>query len=498
MPINFIACVANYKNRLVIGKNNDLLVKLKEDLKFFKNITTGNLSGESKNIVLMGRKTYYSIPADFRPLKNRINFVLTDDKEIIKKNKNKKTKSFDDQQPYFMTFKHFKKLYTKNPGLNVFVIGGGQIYNLFLSQIGLLSPNNLYITELNGVKFNSDDKLTYMDNFDWKYKLIGYSEKLKQNEYSYRFLRYIKNTSKYPFTDEHKYLELANNILENGNSRDDRTEVGTMSLFGSQMRFDISNGTIPLLTTKRVPFKAIITELIWMMSGNTHNKFLKEHGVHIWDGNTSREFLDKRGLEHYEEGILGPGYGFQIRHQGAKYCQSFADTRNIDTNKIGGFDQLKYVEDLLENDPFSRRIMMSYWNPIDFDKTALLPCHYSIQFYVEEINGVKYLSGMFNMRSSDVFLGLPFNIVFYSTLVHILCMKHNFKPKELIYTGGDIHIYNNHVNQVKEQIQRIPRPFPKIKLYESLRTKDWKDMKISDFELVGYFPAETIKGKMAI
>lgn len=496
MPINLIACVANYKNRFIIAKNENLLAKLKDDMAFFKNITIG----DGKNIVVMGRKTYYSIPDNFRPLKNRINFVLTNDAQFIKKNNiaNNCSSYYDDKRPYFMRFKDFKHFYEKHPQLNIFVIGGGQIYNLFLNQTGIMSPKNLYITELSGVKFNQSDNLTYMNNFDWKYQLIGYSEKIVQNQYSYRFLKYSKNVLTYPYTDEYKYLELADSILQKGNTRSDRTGVGTTSTFGSQMRFDISNGTIPLLTTKRVPFKAVITELLWMMSGNTHNKYLTDHGVHIWDGNTSREFLDKRGLEHYEEGVLGPGYGFQIRHQGAKYSQTFADTRNIDTSKIGGFDQLKYVEDLLEHDPFSRRIMMSYWNPIDFDKTALLPCHYSIQFYVEEINGEKYLSGMFNMRSSDVFLGLPFNIVFYSTLVHILCLRHNMKPKELIYSGGDIHVYKNHIDQIQEQISRTPRPFPKIELNNSLKTKDWIDMKIDDFELIGYFPCETIKGKMAV
>jgi len=496
MPINLSVCVANYKSRLVIAKNNDLLAKLKNDMSFFKNITIG----DGNNIVVMGRKTYFSIPEKFRPLKNRINFVLTNDKEFIKKNNimNNCSKYYDDNRPYFMRFVDFKKFYEKHPQVNVFVIGGGQIYNLFLNQTGILSPKNLYVTELNGVKFTDQDTLTYMDNFDWKYQLIGYSEKIIENQYSYRYLKYTKNIITYPYSDEYKYLDLANNILENGNKRSDRTGVGTISTFSSQMRFDISNGLIPLLTTKRVPFKAVITELLWMMSGNTHNKYLTDHGVHIWDGNTSREFLDKRGLEHYEEGVLGPGYGFQIRHQGAKYSQTFADTRNVDTSKIGGFDQLKYVEDLLEKDPYSRRIMMSYWNPIDFEKTALLPCHYSIQFYVEEKDGVKYLSGMFNMRSSDVFLGLPFNIVFYSTLIHILCLRHNMKPKELIYTGGDIHIYNNHIKQINQQIKRIPRPFPKIELNESLKNKDWKDMKVNDFELIGYFPADTIKAQMAV
>jgi thymidylate synthase len=503
--INLIACVANIENKLCIGKDNDLLFKLKEDMAFFKNLTKNSLDKDSKlkwNVVVMGRRTFYSIPQTNRPLENRFNFVLTNDPVLLKISNHLKN-DFENgiwiEGPYFMNIETFKKLYTKfNP--NVFVIGGSEIYNYFLSE---MNPTKLYITEVKGYKPKSSDKLVFMNNFDSKYRLIGYGEqyKCKGNDgetLTFRTLYYNYNIHKNFISEEYKYLDLAKHILEHGKERVDRTGVGTFSIFGSQMRFDITNGTIPLITTKRVPLKAIIEELLWMMTGNTHNRALQENNVHIWDGNTSRSFLDARNLSHYEEGVLGPGYGFQIRHQGASYSQTFADTRNIDTSKIGGFDQLKYVEDLLKNDPFSRRIMMNYWNPIDFDKTALIPCHYSIQFYVEEIQGERYLTGMVNMRSNDFFLGNPFNLVFYAVLIQILASRSNMKAKELIYVGGDIHIYRNHIIQIKEQLTRIPRPFPKIALNQGIKYKDWSEMKFSDVELIGYFSHPSIKAPMAI
>jgi thymidylate synthase len=234
------------------------------------------------------------------------------------------------------------------------------------------------------------------------------------------------------------------------------------------------------------------------MQGNTDAKILQRRGVHIWDGNTSREFLDGRGLQHYPEGILGAGYGWQLRHHGAEYSSELADVTTLDRSQIGGFDQLKYVEDLLKNEPFSRRIMFSYWNPSDFHKTALIPCHTQCQFYVTEDQGVRYLSCMYGMRSNDFVCGKPFNLVFYSVLTYILAKRNNMLPKEIIYTCGDCHIYSNHEEQVREQLKRTPRPFPKLKLNDSLVTKDWSEMTVDDFEIIGYFPHPKILAPMAI
>jgi len=498
--INLIACVTTFKNRLAIGRNCDLLFKLKDDLQFFKNITKDSLSKNSKldkNVVLMGRKTWFSIPQKYRPLNNRINLVLTNDRQLI--TPIPKNLDLSKSNSYFITMETFWKIYDKYTP-NVFVIGGSGIYNYFLSNRSEAFIDRIYLTEVktengNNVKFDKENEPdTFMDNPDSTFKLIGYSEKYYQDNLSYRILTY-KNTGKE--SEEKKYLDYMKYILDNGNARDDRTGTGTISVFGNQMRFDISQ-SIPLMTTKRVPFKTIVLELLWMLRGDTDAKILERKGIKIWSGNTSREFLDSRGLEHYEEGILGAGYGFQYRHFGANYSQTFGDTSKIDTGLIGGIDQLKYVEDLLKNDPFSRRIMISAWNPSDFKKTALVPCHYSIQFYVTEEKGERYLSCMFIMRSSDVFLAANFNVIFYTILTYILAKKYNMRPKEVIYISGDGHIYQNHISQVKEQLTRTRRPFPKLKLDDSIITKQWNEITEDDFELIGYHPNEAIKAPMAI
>ena len=296
---------------------------------------------------------------------------------------------------------------------------------------------------------------------------------------------------------EQGYLKLLSKIVRFGNTRPDRTETGTLSLFGEQLRFDIRD-SIPLLTTKRVPFRIIVEELLWFLRGDTHNNVLKEKNIHIWDGNTSREFLDSRGLIDYEEGVLGKGYGWQIRHQGAPYDQKYADTRNVDRSLIGGFDQLEYIVNLLKTDPFSRRIMMSYWNPSDFGETSLVPCHISCQFYVEEIEGKRYLSSHLYQRSNDVFLGTPFNICSYSILTYILAKNCDMIPKDFILSMGDVHIYSTHMEQVKTQLSRDPKPFPQLVVHDSIQDKDWHDMTVNDFTLVDYASHPPIQAPMAV
>lgn len=493
MPISLIASVVKYRNQLVIGKDNELLVKLKKDLEFFKNITSNKTNQDLSNIVLMGRNTYYSIPTNFRPLKNRLNFVLSNDPVYLKKYPlPKHLKDFSTERVYFLTLLQFQHFY-QNFNPNVFVIGGGQIYNLFLNNRDF-SIEKLYITEVNGYKLKDDSNLITMNHFDYRYKLVSYSEKYTQENLSYRILSYkFVNQG----TEEYKYLDVMSHILRNGNKRINRTGINTISIFGNQINFDISQN-IPLMTTKSIPFKTIVEELLWMLRGDTDAKILEKKGIKIWSSNTSREFLDKQNLQNYPVGVLGAGYGFQWRHFGAKYSPSFADTSKCDTSKIGGVDQIKYIQDLLQNDPFSRRIMLSAWNPSDFKNTALVPCHYSIQFYVTEEKGERYLSCMFIMRSSDFDTAACYNCTAYSLLTYILAKKYNFKPKELIFISGDTHIYDNHINQVKEQLSRTPRSFPKIELNNSIITKDWKDITVDDFELIGYFPEKYIPIKMAI
>lgn len=504
MPITLCCSVVHYKNRLAIGKNNTLLVKLKDDFAFLKNITTNSRSKDSKldkNVIIMGRKTWFSISREKRPLKDRISIVLTNDPSLLKISPYEPTffnKDLD-KNVYFMKWEQFLHFYTIT-NANVFVIGGGQIYNLFLNErINTnVKPTKVYLTEVYNYKMENDvEPDTFFEPLTSNYRLIGFSELKRDHGFNvdYRILEYRYSNNS--ITDEAKYLNLAKYILNNGNERCDRTGVGTISSFSHYVDFDISQG-IPLLTTKRIPWKSCIEELLWFIRGDTDAKILQRKGVKIWDGNTSREFLDSRGLHHYDTGILGPGYGWQMRFFGAKYSQAFADTSTVDISKIGGFDQIEYIINELKKNPFSRRIMMCYWNPPDFHKTALIPCHMSCQFYVTERNGERYLSCHFNMRSNDLFLGNPFNILSYTVLTYIIAMKCNMKPDRLIYTGGDVHIYKNHINQIKEQLSRPTRSLPHLILNNSIQDKEIKDITIDDFSVVGYFPHPSIKAQMAV
>ena len=487
--INIIASVVQYKNRLAIGRDNKLLFRFVDDMNFFRTTTIGNYP-ITTNVVLMGYNTYLSIG---NPLENRINIVLTNKTELYNI---MSPIPLESDRVYFMDIYTFWEIYYAFQP-NVFVIGGSQIYDLFITRAKNIYLTNIKSNDNKDVRFDIDKQPNvFLNTFPSKFKLKTVSEKhySKNNMYSFRFLHYEEGIGR---SDEYNYVNLLKDILSLGNTRDDRTQTGTISIFGTQLRFDISE-TIPLMTLKQIPFRIILEELLWFCRGDTDSKILQNKNVHIWDGNTSRAFLDKQGLTDYEEGILGPGYGFQWRHQGAEYKQEYADTSKIDPSLIGGFDQLRHVEELLKNDPFSRRIVISAWNPSDFSKTALVPCHILLQFYVEEIRGQKYLSCQFYMRSNDVFLANVFNVVSYTVLTYILALKCNMKPKEIIYTCGDAHIYLNHLEQVKELINRRPRPFPKLILNDSLKTKDWNEMEEADFELVGYFPHAPITAKMAI
>ena len=506
MTINAIASVINYKNKLAIGINNSLVVSLKNDLLFFKNITSNNITSNNistnskinRNVVLMGRKTWFSISNDKRPLANRINLVLTNDKELLKTSPYKKGCKLDKlKNHYFITWDDFLDFY-KRTCANVFVIGGAEIYNLFFNNLNTaLNPSKVYLTEVYDYKVeNNMEPNVFIEPLSQNYKLISVSDKKHDHLYNvhYRFLQY-KYVPGY-ITDEYKYINLIKYIFSNGNERLDRTGVGTLSSFGHRMEFDISQ-TIPLLTTRKVAWKAIVEELLFFCRGDTDASVLKNRGVKIWDGNTSREFLDARGLHNYKSGIMGPMYGWMWRFYGAKYSQAFADTSNIDTQKIGGFDQLAHVENLLKTDPFSRRIYITNLNPSQTANMVLETCHVYLQFYVEQRGNQKYLSGYFTMRSSDS-LAWCYNIISYSILIYILALRCNMKPCKIIYNSVDCHIYKNHFSQLQEQLKRTPRSLPMLILDPSLKHKDWSEMQFNDFDLVGYFPHPIIKMPMAV
>lgn len=267
------------------------------------------------------------------------------------------------------------------------------------------------------------------------------------------------------FSEMKQYLDLLDHVLKNGVRKNDRTGTGTISVFGYQMRFDLSKG-FPLLTTKKLHFKSIVYELLWFIRGDTNIKFLIDNGVRIWD-----EWADA-------EGNLGPIYGYQWRSWSAP------DGRKI--------DQLMNVIESIKKNPDSRRHIVSAWNVGDLDRMALPPCHVLFQFYVAEGK----LSCQLYQRSCDIFLGVPFNIASYALLTMMVAHVTGLAPGEFIHTLGDAHIYLNHIEQVKLQLTRQPYPLPEVRLNRDVR--DIRDFRYEDIELVNYVAHPHIKGEISV
>ena len=264
---------------------------------------------------------------------------------------------------------------------------------------------------------------------------------------------------------EQQYLDLLKYILENGQKKDDRTGVGTLSVFGTQMRFNLQEG-FPLITTKKLHVKSIIHELLWFLKGETNIKYLKENGVTIWD-----EWAD-------ENGELGPVYGYQWR--------KWQDYNG------GHIDQIQNIIDEIKTNPNSRRLVVSAWNVAQLKEMRLPPCHILFQFYV--LDGK--LSLQVYQRSADIFLGVPFDIASYSFLLMMVAQVTNLTPYELIYIFGDTHLYLNHIEQAKLQLTREPRPLPKV--YLNPEIKNINDFKYEDFIIEGYNPHPRIKADVAV
>lgn len=274
------------------------------------------------------------------------------------------------------------------------------------------------------------------------------------------------------------YLQLLKKVIEEGEERKTRNST-TRSIFGETLEFDITN-EFPLLTTKRVFWRGVVEELLWFLRGDTNSKLLEEKGVNIWKGNSSREFLDSLNLHNYEEGDCGPVYGYQWRNFGGSYIQK----------EINGIDQLNNIIDELKNNPTSRRMFMSAWNPMMEKQMVLPPCHVSYQFYVRD---GKYLDCQMYQRSADLFLGLPFNIASTALLTSILAKHTGYISGKIRICIGDCHIYHEHFNAVEEQLSRIHKQMPmlNIKDFEKI-----EDLVYEDFELINYNPHNTIKAPM--
>jgi len=484
----FSIVVAAASSNFGIGRKGDLPWRIREDMAYFKKITsdvvisdhgitiptsspaskstiastsaaTGTattnmnaVTATKMNAVIMGRKTYESIPRKFRPLDNRLNVILTKNDNIgdcidLKTNANNIliANSFEEALKILSSSEYSDIIH------DIFVIGGGTVY-----AEALLSPycSKIYLTE---VMSEFSDVDTFFPSISAsKFILTRRSHIHKDSNHSYRFIEYsrIPQDVSYDFTNEYishttnhydttinyeevQYLDLIRNIITNGVHRGDRTGTGTLSKFGVQMRFSLRNNTFPLLTTKKVFWRGVAEELLWFVRGSTNGNLLSDKNIHIWDGNGSREFLDSRGLHHREVGDLGPVYGFQWRHFGAEYVDMHTDYTGQ------GVDQLIDCINKLKKTPEDRRIIMSAWNPSDLDKMALPPCHMFCQFYVA--NGE--LSCLMYQRSADMGLGVPFNIASYSLLTAMMAQVCGLKCGDFVHSIGDAHVYGKNILQ---------------------------------------------------
>ena len=267
-----------------------------------------------------------------------------------------------------------------------------------------------------------------------------------------------------------QYLDILNRILTEGTQKGDRTGTGTLSIFGTQSRYNMQDG-FPLLTTKKLHLKSIIYELLWFLRGDTNVRWLQERGVRIWN-----EWAD-------EDGELGPVYGHQWR--------SWPDYQG------GAIDQIKQVVDQLKNNPDSRRMIVSAWNVAEVNKMALPPCHTIFQFYTAPVaDGRRRLSLQLYQRSADTFLGVPFNIASYALLLQMMAQVCDMEAGDFIHTTGDTHLYLNHLEQARLQLTREPRPLPRMKINPDV--KSIFDFQYEDFELVGYDPHPHIKAEVSV
>jgi dihydrofolate reductase / thymidylate synthase len=461
-----INIIVAYNTNRGIGYNNKLpWPKSEIDMKRFINITTTTINNNATNAVIMGRKTWDSIPDNYKPLKNRLNIVLSSNKLNCVNNEIMVFNSFESAHKYTSYNEKIESIY---------VIGGQAIYDYVLTNYSKYI-DHIYVTE-----FASTDNIDkYFPELDlYKYILV---DNVAVNNNTIIFKTY-KNIQ-YIDSPEYQYINLVNDIITNGELKYGRNGK-TYSLFGPQHIFNLEKG-FPLLTTKKMFFRGIFEELIFFINGHTNSKLLEKKNVNIWKDNTTRDFLDNRGLHHYVVGDMGPMYGYNWRHFGSKYNGC------INKNN-GGYDQLYNLIEGLINDPNSRRHLLTTYDPSTVTESVLAPCHgITIQF---NVRNNKYLDCKMYQRSADIGLGYPYNIASYGLFVHIICHVTGYNVGNLIMTLGDAHIYEQHIEQLKKQTLREPLLFPQLVITKEFDVKSnvqnkvnfMENLLFSDIKLVDY------------
>lgn len=464
--------ILSHNNNYGIGDQNKIPWKCSEDMKFFRETTINQ-------VVIMGRKTFESIGT---PLKDRVNIVISRVKSKVNSKVESKVNNEVKDNDVKDKINNTSVIVCHDPYDAVrlcnreykdkswFVIGGSEIYRWFMEQ---RIVSELYATHI-------DDDTDCDTKFDYSgYMPIlrcDYSRSLATNA---TLLHYsIKNK------EEQSMLDTLSRLVNKSHKKDDRTGVGTQSLFGERFEFDLTNNTFPLMTTRKMFMKGIFEELMLYIRGQTDSKILENKGVHVWAGNTTREFLDNRNLQHLPVGDMGPSYGFLFRHFGAEYKTCESDY----TKK--GVDQLAKVINTLKTSPYDRRMIISLWDPTNLDNCPLPPCLYNYQFYCRKIGDIQFLDCMMTQRSSDFMVAGGWNVATGALLTYLIANVCDMQPGKLIWNIGDCHLYNNLIEQAKEQISRSPNLYPKIfiKKKENIESFEYEDI-----ELLNYHPQSSIK-----
>lgn len=513
--ISLIVC---YDSEFGIGKENKIPWRMIEDLKFFAKVT-------EKSCVLMGRNTWESLPNG--GLKDRIHFILSKSLTHQKLDTQNKSGSIC----YLCkSAEQAIEIYNVYPRHQMFVIGGSEIYRQFLKEYPHLIEN-IYITQIKE-NFNCDVFFPKndLDHFLQTHRTITETlksqdiDKLSGKVVDYVITKYSvlhlnlyeqflnatdDGMTEYKVSDariihlnrnETGYLNLLKRILDEDKQGRETRNGKTFSVFGPELEFDLTNDTLPLLTTRKMFLRGIFEELIFFIRGETNTKLLEEKGVNIWKGNTSKEFLKARGLD-YEEGDMGPMYGFQWRHFGADYNGGHFGAQYKSCEK--GHDQLVNLIKGLVEDPHSRRHLLTTYNPAVVEQSVLAPCHgIVVQMYVDG----ECLDCKMYQRSCDTVLGEPFNITSYALMTHLIAWVCGLKARKLYISLGDAHIYEQHLEGVKEQLKRDPFEFPKLKIKKEWLNDDGakvedrirflEEMKFEDLEVVGYKSHPVIKFDM--
>lgn len=450
---NIIVAVSKQANgKLGIGKDNKMAWKCIKELRLFKEKTM-------ECVLIMGRSTVEDLPA----LKGRDIYCLSKTNNdfnrriIIGKNTVRLFNNFSDAvRDARATF----------PDKKIFIAGGEQIYKLVMTEY-IKHINEIHITYMK-TEYQCNKFFDFIPSYE---NSICLSRSM-EDEFTSYVLSPICNASN---EEERKYLRTLEYISNNGEIRDSRNGKVISSFATQHLCFNLENNSFPLLTTKKMFFRGIVEELLFFIRGETNSKLLEEKGINIWKGNTTKDFLETKGLD-YKEGEMGPMYGYQWR--------KFNDQ----------LDQLEKVIDQIKNDPYSRRILLTDYNPLQAEQGVLYPCHsIIIQFYVSN----DYLDMKVFNRSSDCFLGLPFNIASSSLFLILIAKVCNLNPRNIYIDLGDAHIYEEHINQVNEQCSRIPYKFPRLKIGRELNSiSDIERLKFDNFILEDYDHYSSIKANM--